>query len=68
VRHNYISVNIILEIMKYKIYECELKNNDSMSVEKLVISRDLLNLRKGYTIKFRLLNNDILLAIESDKK
>jgi hypothetical protein len=54
--------------MKYKIYECELKNNDSMPVEKIVISRDLLNLKKGYTIKFRLLNNDILLEIESDKK
>lgn len=64
IRHNYFSVNIILEIMKYKVYECTIKNNDGIPIEKIVISKNPLTLKKGHPITLRLLNNDVFLDIK----
>lgn len=64
IRHNYFSVNIILEIMKFKIYECTLKNKDGMRIEKIVISKNSLSLKKEYSISFKMMNNDVLIDIK----
>lgn len=63
IRHNYFSVNIILEIMKYKMYECILNNSDNISVKKIVISKRTLTMQKGKEITLKLLNNEISLDI-----
>ena len=67
IRHNYFSVNIILEIMKYRIYECALNNSDDKHIEKIVISKNSLTLKKGHSIKLKWLNNDVLLDVNKDK-
>ena len=64
IRHNYFSVNIVLEMMRYKIYECTVVNNDGVGVIKFIISRRALTMTKGKTIKIKLLNNDFGLNIE----
>lgn len=61
IRHNNFSVNIVLEIINYKIYECELKNNDGIEIDKIVISKNILNVKKGFHIDLYALNNDVLL-------
>lgn len=66
IRHNYFSVNIILEIMKYKIYDCVLKNKDGASTERIVISKSTLNLKKGHRIMLKFMNNDVLLDSENN--
>ncbi len=53
--------------MNYKIYECTLKNNDGVSIEKTVISKNSLALKKGHPITFKLLNNDVLLDIKKKR-
>lgn len=65
VRHNYFSVNIILEIMQYRMYECELINSDGIPIKKIVISKRTLMLEKGKEIETKLLNNDFLLDIKN---
>ena len=65
IRHNYFSVNIVLELMNYRIYECTLKNKDGVPVSKIVISKNSIALRKGHPILLKLLNNDVLLDIKN---
>ena len=57
-------MNIVLEMMRYKIYECTVVNNDGVGVIKFIISRRALTMTKGKTIKIKLLNNDFGLNIE----
>lgn len=64
IRHSYFSVNIILEVMRFKIYECTLKNKDGMCIEKTVISKNSLHLKKGYLMSFKMMNNDVLIDIK----
>ena len=41
--HNNFSVNIILELLQYRFYECSLLNADNIEVEKVIISKDYKN-------------------------
>ena len=60
VRHNYISLNIVLEIMGYSQYECILKKEDvEAELSRIVISKDRLNTWKGRLVKINHLNNEI---------
>jgi fatty-acid desaturase len=58
VRHSYFSVNVVLEMMKYRFYKCDLQNEDEVKVSKVVISKEHLNNRKNEMIKLRLINNE----------
>lgn len=58
IRHNHFSVNIIMEFMNYKMYECVLQNADDQTVEKILISKDTLSVRKGSVITVKHINND----------
>ena len=53
--------------MKYRIYECALNNSDDKHIEKIVISKNSLTLKKGHSIKLKWLNNDVLLDVNKDK-
>lgn len=63
IRHNYFSVNIILEIMKYKMYDCVLVNDDNCKVCKTVISKKPLNILLGEKIDTRDMNNEFVLDL-----
>lgn len=63
IRHNSFSVNIVLEIMHYRIYECTLLNGDNKDVEKTVISKKVLTMNKGNEIEIIILNNEFYLEV-----
>lgn len=61
IRHNYFSVNIVLELKGYKMYECTLTNSDGIEIERTVISKQQLFVKRGYEIELKTINNDILI-------
>lgn len=63
IRHHCFSVNIVLEIVKYRFYECELENEDGVIVSKIVISNRMLRLCKGGNIKLKSINNEYKLDV-----
>lgn len=65
IRHNHFSVNVWLEILNYKIFTCELEDEDKNVVKRKIISRRTLNIRKGEYIYLKSLNNEIKLDIEN---
>ena len=67
IRHNNFSVNIILELMHYRMYECKLMNADGMEVERTVISKNILSTSKGKDVQVKILNNEYYLDLH-DKK
>lgn len=58
IRHNYFSVNIVLELLGYKIYQCKLENDDNILLSKNVISKKELNGRINLRIKAQKINNE----------
>lgn len=63
IRHNHFSVNIILELMKYKMYDCVLLNSDNQEIERIVISKNSLMICKGKEITIKHINNDFVQMI-----
>lgn len=64
IRHKYFSANIMLDILGYNFYDCELKNNDNISINKTVISRKSLTASIGNKICVKDINNEYRLNIE----
>ena len=64
IRHNHFSINIWLEILNYKMYTCELKDEDKNVVQRKIISHRTLNTHRGEYIYLKSLNNKIKLDIE----
>lgn len=64
IRHNYFSVNIWLEILNYKVFTCELENEDKIVIQQKIISRRTLSTHKGEYIYLKSLNNEIKLDLE----
>lgn len=63
IRHNYYCINIALEIARYRLYRCCLINNDTITTEKLVLSKQRLNDAIGSDLYISALNNDYNLHI-----
>lgn len=68
IRHNNFSVNIVLEIMHYRMYECSLMNADGKEVDRTVISKNILSTSKGKDIQVKILNNEYYLDLYDKKK
>ena len=68
IRHNFFSVNIILEIMHFRIYECSLINGDNKVVARTVVSKNRLTMSKGNDIEVKILNNEYCLDLHDRKK
>ena len=64
IRHNHFSVNVWLEILNYKMFTCELENEDNTIVQRKIISQRTLNSHKGEYVYLKSLNNEIKLDIE----
>lgn len=64
IRHNYFSVNILLEILNYKMFTCKLENEDGKIIQSKIISHRTLNIHSGEYIYLKSLNNEIKLDIE----
>lgn len=63
IKHNYFSVNIVLEYTNFKFYSCIFKNEDGIETEQSVISHRKLTGCVGYTIYLKSLNNEYKLDI-----
>lgn len=63
IKHNHLSVNIVLEIMHYRFYRCDLENEDKFPVVKYVISKERLINHKNEVISVRPLNNEFSLDL-----
>ena len=61
IRHNYFSVNIVLELKGFKLYECTLINSDGMEIDRMVISKQPLSVKKGDDVELKTINNDIFI-------
>lgn len=68
IRHNNFSVNIILELMHYRMYDCSLMNADGKEVDRTVISKNILSTSKGKDIQVKILNNEYYLDLYDKKK
>ncbi len=66
VRHNYYSVNIILELAGYRFYRCSMSNSDKVMTEQLVMSRRRLNEMTGSEIYVAALNNEYGLDVSEN--
>ncbi len=63
IRHNYFSVNIILEVANFRFYECSLKNDDGIEIETLILSNRKLNSMYGKRLSLKPINNEIKLDV-----
>ena len=63
-RHNYFSVNIILEVANFRFYSCTVENEDGKILEQRILSRCRLNGCVGEMIYLKPLNNDYKLDIQ----
>lgn len=64
IRHNYFSVNIILEIAKFRFYTCIVENEDGHRLEQRILSRRCLNGCTGDILYLKSLNNEYKLDIQ----
>lgn len=58
VHHNYFCTNIMLDVFKYRIYECRLVDGQEIEIERKIISKRNLKLCQGTYIFSKGLNND----------
>lgn len=63
IRHNHFSVNVLLELMQYRFYSCELENEDGISINKIVVSKETLSAQVGGTISARAINNEYVVKL-----
>lgn len=63
IRHNHFSVNVLLELMQYKFYSCELENEDGVSISKIVVCKETLSAQVGGTILVRVINNEYVVKL-----
>ena len=66
VTHNYLCVNIVLDIMDYKIYDCKF-NDDGTEIKKKVLSNRKLRSEMNNKLIYTAINNDYVIDITRDK-
>ena len=60
-------MNILLELMHYRFYSCELENEDSVLISKIVVCQEILSAQIGGLISARSINNEYIVKL-SDKR
>lgn len=64
IRHNYFSMNIILEIVNFRFYTCMVENEDGQKSEQRILSHRRLNGCIGDILYLKSLNNEYKLDIQ----
>ncbi len=64
IRHNYFSVNIVLEIAGFRFYTCTVENEDGQRLEQRMIRHRRLNGCIGDFLYLKPLNNEYKLDIQ----
>lgn len=63
IKHNHFSVNIMLELLHYKFYLCELSNSDNTIITKTIITKEILSSQINSDIHIRSINNEYSIQI-----
>ena len=63
IKHNHLSVNIVLELMGFRMYKCLLLNSDNKKIERIVITKEILTIKIADEIDTRAVNNEFLRTI-----
>ena len=63
IKHNHLSVNIVLELFGYRFYNCNLINEDEVPVSKQIISREKLTNHKTQIVSVKPINNEYSLDL-----
>ncbi len=63
IKHNHLSVNIVLELFGYRFYNCNLINEDEVPVSKQIISREKLTNHKTQIVSIKPINNEYSLDL-----
>ena len=63
IKHNYFSVNIVLELAGFKFYTCTLIHEDNIEIESSIISRREVAAKKGDELYLKSLNNEYKLNV-----
>ena len=63
IRHNYFSVNIVLEVVNFRFYSCTTENEDGELLEQRILSHRRLNGCVGEMLYLKSLNNEYKLDI-----
>lgn len=58
IRHNHFTVNLVLEFLRYRVYECTIENADSRKIETRIISKNLLVAQVGNKVRLDSINNE----------
>ena len=61
-------MNIVLELMCYRFYSCELENEDGVSISKIVVCKGSLSAQIGSAILARAINNDYIVKLSDKRK
>lgn len=65
VKHDNFSVNILLEILKYNVYDCKIKMEEKdLEIERKIISKTNLSKYRGRIIRIENLNNEYSIVRE----
>ena len=62
IRHKYLCVNVVLDVMGYNIYECKLNVTDTI-IEKKILSKRKLRSEINTKIVYTAINNDYVIDI-----
>lgn len=57
-RHNYFILNVFLDLKKYRIFECVYVDTEGNAINGVVISKQRLNSKVGYSLRLYNMNND----------
>lgn len=68
VRHSYFSINIILEMAKFRFYICRVENEDGQVFEQRILSRRKLTGCIGEELYLKSINNEYKLDVDNSKK
>lgn len=65
VKHNNFSVNILLEILKYNVYDCKIRTEENdLEIERKIISKKNLSNYRGRIVRIENLNNEYSIVRE----
>lgn len=65
IRHNHFSVNVLMELLKYRFYSCKIKNSDGIEISKVVICQQTLTSQMGAEIRIRPINNEYSVKVST---
>lgn len=64
IRHNYLSVNIVLEVANFRFYSCMTENEDGKILEQRILSHRRLNGCVGEILYLKSLNNEYKIDVQ----